>query len=134
MLDRDTGRAQGAEQLPEDPERPERVHAAGQARDDEDRQSQDQEWQRQQPDQEQRHGDPEPAVGRSPAGTDGDDGGKGDHLSASSSRMASWAPISPRPSRPRISARAGAGLVSTTSVSTNSRLPAMRLSRDLTVG
>src|SRR5262249_1821882 len=62
-LDRDTGRAQGAEQLPEDRERPERVHAAGQARDEEDRQSQDQEWQRQQPDQEQRHRDPEPAVG-----------------------------------------------------------------------
>src|SRR5258706_13599200 len=52
-----------------------------------------------------------------------------DHLNASNSRIASCALISPRLSRSRISAREGVGLVST-----NSRLFAIRVSRDFMVG
>src|SRR5579872_809353 len=80
----------------------------------------------QQPDQDER--DPK-HESRTDSVAETDDGPKRNHLRASISRMASAAVISPRFRRSRISVWDGVG-----SVSTNSRLDAIRVRRDLIVG
>src|SRR5258706_783721 len=112
--------------MPQIPERSKWLHTGESARRGRERQQHQNDRQQQEPHENQRDPQPE-AAARLFADTDYRY--EWNHFNASSSRIASCALISPLLSRSRTSARDGAGLVST-----NSRLCAIRLSRDLMVG
>src|SRR5580765_1453230 len=112
--------------LPRHSNSAQRIHAADEARYKNERREQDGQRQKHEPDQENWNPESKRAA---VVIAQADYGNKRDHFRVSISRMASSAVISPRPRRSRISALDGVGLVST-----KSRLPAIRVSRDLIVG
>src|SRR5580765_2004016 len=112
--------------LPHDGNSPKGVHAAEQARNEDQGRKQNRYRKQQHPDQEQRNPETESTTLLI---AQAHDGNKRNHFNASISRIASSAVICPCRKRSKISALEGVGLVST-----NSRLSAIRVRRDLIVG
>src|SRR6516164_6930288 len=119
--------AESCQNAPNRRNRLEGIDLADETHDEQHRQQQQHQWQHEQPQEKQ--GNPETEAPAARPAPHADNTNQGNHGSDSSSRMASWAVISPRRRRSKISVREGDGFVST-----NSRLSAMRVRRALTVG
>src|SRR5579872_5329891 len=126
MLHFDIGVRERVQDLPHYGNSAKRIHPTKQASNKHERRQQDCERQQQEPNQEERN----PKTKRTALlVAQADNRHERNHFSASISRIASSALISPCCKRAKISAFDGVGLVST-----NSRLLAMRVRRDLMVG